>query len=153
MSRKHKEQGLGKALKNKLEKKHVKGSGDKAPMFYQESEQNESEIKKVKMQSVLEQNSLTEFLQAAQMSQKDFHANRDVKFREIREEVKNKKIITVDGIPKKEMPDQKIDYVELLKGIQMPRRPQWQKAPNKEALEQAENEAYLDWRRKLAKVE
>ena len=37
MPKKHKEQGLGKALQNKLEKKHTKGSGDKAPMFYQES--------------------------------------------------------------------------------------------------------------------
>ena len=40
MPRKNKEQGLGKALQNKLDKKYTKGNGEKAPMFYQESEQN-----------------------------------------------------------------------------------------------------------------
>jgi predicted nucleic acid-binding protein len=85
MSRKQKQCGLGKALQNKLEKKRFIGSGDKAPIFYQETEENEAEIKKMKMKSVIEQNSLTEFLQVAQMSQQDFHANRNIKFRDIRE--------------------------------------------------------------------
>ena len=85
----------------------------------------------MKMQSVLEQNSLSEFLQTAQMSQKDFHANRDVKFKEIREEVRNKKIISIDENGEKEVAREDLDYEELLRGIQMPRRPQWQKAPNK----------------------
>ena len=45
------------------------------------------------MRSVIDQNSLTEFLQIAEMSQQNFQANRDIKFKEVREEVKNKKII------------------------------------------------------------
>ena len=85
----------------------------------------------MKMQSVLEQNSLSEFLQAAQMNQKDFHANRDVKFKEIREEVRNKKIISMDEKGEKAVVMEELDYAELLRGIQMPRRPQWQKLPNK----------------------
>jgi hypothetical protein len=35
MSRKQKECGLGKALKNKLEKKRWVGGGEKAPIFFQ----------------------------------------------------------------------------------------------------------------------
>lgn len=95
MSRKQKEAGLGKALKNKLEKKRfIPNTGDRAPIFFQETEENEAEKKKVKMRSVLEQNSLTEFLHVAQMSQADFHANRNIRLKDIREELTTKKIIS-----------------------------------------------------------
>ena len=49
------------------------------------------------MQSVLEQNSLTEYLQIAQISQQDFAANRDIKLKDIREELNGKKIILLEG--------------------------------------------------------
>jgi len=49
------------------------------------------------MQSVLEQSSLADFLQEAQLSQKDFHANREIRLKEIHEEMKNKKIISIDN--------------------------------------------------------
>ena len=42
MSKKQKQNGLGKALKNKLEKKRCMGSGERALIFYQESEVNEA---------------------------------------------------------------------------------------------------------------
>lgn len=51
--------GLGKAIQNRLDKKQRAAMGNKAPIFYQETEQNEAEIKKQKMKSVIEQNSLT----------------------------------------------------------------------------------------------
>ena len=60
-----KKSGLGKALQNKLERKQRAAIGDKAPIFYQETQQNDAEVKKQKMKSVLEQNSLNEFLQTA----------------------------------------------------------------------------------------
>ena len=50
--------GLGKAIKNKLERKYRSKIGDKAPIFYQETEENEAELKKQKMKSVVEQSSL-----------------------------------------------------------------------------------------------
>lgn len=59
--------------------------GNKAPIFYQETEQNDAEIKKQKMRSIIQQNSLSEFLQTAELSQQNFKANRDIKFREIKE--------------------------------------------------------------------
>ena len=102
MSKKQKQNGLGKALKHKLERKKFVASGDRAPIFYQESQVNEAEKKKLKMKSVLQQNNLAEYLQVAEMSQEDFHANRNIKFSQIREEMKNKKIIYVgDGNKKK----------------------------------------------------
>lgn len=71
---------------------------------------------------MVEQNSLTEFLQVAQMSQQDFHANRNIKFRDIREELSTKKILSNNKASK-----QAKIYCDsdLLKGIQLPRRPQW----------------------------
>ena len=79
-SRKEKQCGLGRALKKKLERKRYTGYGERAPIFYQESETNEAEDKKMKMKSVLDQNNLTAFMQVAEMSQQDFHANRNIKF-------------------------------------------------------------------------
>jgi large subunit GTPase 1 len=38
-------------------------------------------------------------------------------------------------------------------GLQLPRRPLWKSTTSKEDLEKMENEAYLNWRRKLAEVE
>lgn len=58
--------------------------GSKNPVFYQETEQNDAEIKKQKMKSVIEQSSLNDFLQTAELSQQNFKANRDIKFKEIR---------------------------------------------------------------------
>ena len=67
------------------------------------------------------------------MSQEDFHANRNIKFSEIREEMRNKKIIYVgEGRKKRVKEDSEIDNV--LKGFQVPRRPNWQKAETKEVL-------------------
>ena len=151
MSKKQKHNGLGKALKNKLEKKRFMGSGQRAPIFYQESEVNEAEQKKLKMKSVIEQNNLAQYLQVAEMSQEDFHANRNIKFSQIREEMRNKKIIYVGDRKKGVKEDSEIGNV--LKGLQVPRRPDWQKVESKEALDKLENEAYLGWRRKLAEVE
>jgi hypothetical protein len=51
------------------------------------------------MRSVLEQNSLTEFLHVAQMSQQDFHANRNIRLKDIREELTTKKIISNNNNP------------------------------------------------------
>ena len=123
MIKKQKQNGLGKALQNKLERKKFKGYGvDHAPIFYQETEENQDEKKKQKIQSVLEQNNLAEYLHVAELSQQDFHANRDIKFSEIRDEIKNKKIILL-GQNKK--PRNEAELGHLLKGLQVPRRPHW----------------------------
>lgn len=124
--------GLGKALTNKIEKKKYQSMGDRAPIFFQETQENEEEKKKAKMQSMVDQNSLTEFLQIAEISEQDFHANRDIKFKEVREEMRNRKIIsnaTKRVFEVEEMVDQ-----ELLANLQMPRRPNWQNL-SKEALD------------------
>lgn len=45
--------GLGKAIQNKLQRKQRAAIGNKAPIFYQQTEQNDAEIKKQKMRSVI----------------------------------------------------------------------------------------------------
>lgn len=59
MSKSQKWNGLGHALKNKLEKKKFVSTSDKAPIFYQETQQNDADIKKMKMKSIIDQNSLS----------------------------------------------------------------------------------------------
>ena len=132
MSRKQKGSGLGKALINKLQRKRFVGTGQKAPIFYQETQENEADKKKQKMQSVLEQNSLTQYLQIAQMSQQDFHANRNIRFRDIREQLVNKKIISNQR--KGTKPHKNANLNAVLVGLQVPRRPNWQKGDTKQAL-------------------
>lgn len=82
----------------------------------------------MKMQSILDQNSLTDFLQVAQLSQQDFHANRNIRFRDIREELTNKKIIMNEHGKKinKELPKN-----DILAGLQVPRRPNWHQCESK----------------------
>ncbi len=103
------------------------------------------------MKSVIQQNSLTEFLHVAQLSQQDFHANRNIKFKDIRQELTTKKIISVNP-QEARFVRPKIEGNPLM-GLQLPRRPQWKSTTSKQELEQMENEAYLNWRRKLAEVE
>lgn len=81
------------------------------------------------MKSVIDQNSLTEFLQIAEMSQQNFQANRDIKFREVKEEVKNKKIII--SHKKQHYYIEQTASQEILRKIQMPRRPEWKNIKSK----------------------
>lgn len=68
------------------------------------------------------------------MSQQDFHANRNIKFSEIREEMNNKKIIVLDQ--HKNMEIMKEEPSEnVLAGLQVPRRPLWKEIKSKEDLE------------------
>lgn len=42
MSKSNRQSGLGKALRNKLEKKKMESLGDRTPIFFQETELNEA---------------------------------------------------------------------------------------------------------------
>jgi hypothetical protein len=126
MSKKQKEAGLGKALQNRLEKKKYQNTAGSTAIFYQESEENEAYKKKMKMQSVIEQNNLDGYLQVAQMSQEQFQANRNIKFSEIREEMKTKKVILINNQGKSK--NSRPVAGNILNGLQVPRRPNWQKA-------------------------
>lgn len=82
------------------------------------------------MQSVIEQNNLDGYLQVAQMSQEQFQANRNIKFSEIREEMKTKKVILINNQGKSK--NNRSVPGNILNGLQVPRRPNWQKAESKE---------------------
>jgi len=64
----------------------------------------------------------------AELSQQDFHANRNTKFKEIREELTNKKIINIHDSTKRKP---HIVPKNILLKLQVPRRPEWKKAKNK----------------------
>ena len=78
------------------------------------------------MQSIIEQNNLDGYLQVAQLSQENFQANRNIKFSEIREEMKNKKIILLNNQAKAKI-TYRPEMGKVLQGLQVPRRPNWQK--------------------------
>lgn len=80
------------------------------------------------MKSVIEQTSLNDFLHTAELSQQNFKANRDIKFKEIREEVKNRKVIMIND--KAVVLEDDIDQ-HRLKGLQVPRRPDWRQIQGK----------------------
>jgi len=79
------------------------------------------------MRSVLEQNSLTELLHVAQISQQDFHTNRNIKMKDIRDELTSKKIITASNSHDIKYLRPKIEG-NPIQGLQMPRRPEWKQA-------------------------
>ena len=79
------------------------------------------------MRSVLEQNSLTELLHVAQISQQDFHANRNIKMKDVRDELTSKKIITASNSHDIKYLRPKIEG-NPIQGLQMPRRPEWKQA-------------------------
>ncbi len=64
------------------------------------------------------------------MSQQEFHARRDIKFKEIREELAEKKIIHIGANPKRYTEEPNADQT-LLQGLQMPERPDWKLAKSK----------------------
>ena len=74
----------GKALINNLTKKNYKVPHDDMAIFFQKSQTNEEFEKAQKMKSIIERDSLTEFLVEAQMSNKDFEADRNLKMKDIR---------------------------------------------------------------------
>lgn len=84
--KKQKHQGaLGKALMNNLNKKNMYTPHDDMAVFFQKSERNEEFERGQRMKSIIERDSLTEFLVEAQMANKDFEADRNLKMKDIKE--------------------------------------------------------------------
>jgi hypothetical protein len=76
------------------------------------------------MKSIIERDSLTEFLVEAQMANKDFEADRNLKMKDVREEIMNKRVKEQSEIIK----DQELYEEErnrILGGLRIPRKPQW----------------------------
>eukprot|EP00930_Biecheleria_cincta_P019261 TRINITY_DN14746_c0_g1_i1.p1 TRINITY_DN14746_c0_g1~~TRINITY_DN14746_c0_g1_i1.p1 ORF type:complete len:574 (-),score=117.09 TRINITY_DN14746_c0_g1_i1:88-1809(-) len=97
--------------------------------------------------SVLEQNSLDDFIASAELANADFHSLRGEAF----EMISTPEIIslsTEDAATRAEREEAAKQVI-----VPIPWRPKWQEGMEAEELVAAEGEAFLKWRRKLAKME
>ena len=90
--------------------------------------------------SVVDENDLTALLRLAELSDRDFTAERQ----NARVVMSGPTCITQDS--KEQLP-------EDLRQLPIPMRPSWNKKMRKEQVEANEKEAFLEWRRELARIE
>lgn len=103
--------------------------------------------KKNKLESIIDQNNLCEFLQQAELSSRQFEAAKETK---VKGEGGGETVIIDLNSIKKENP---LPPSELLKSLRIPRRPKWDQKTTPELLSRLEGEAFLNWRRNLAQIE
>lgn len=139
MTRKKTGGGLGNSIVNDRRRKdEEKTAGYKATGVAQ------SQAKK----SVLEQNCLDDFIASAELANADFHSTRGEAF----EYISTPEIISLQS------PDDGASRAEREAAakevrVPIPWRPKWQEGMEAEELVAAEGEAFLKWRRGLAKME
>ncbi|SCU77866.1 LADA_0A02608g1_1 [Lachancea dasiensis] len=107
----------------------------------------------VKLRSVTQESALDEFLNTAELADKDFAADRH----------SNVKIIRMDagsdsrsqGVSLSNAQKQKLNEQQRKQAANLivPRRPAWDENMTRFQLERQEKEAFLDWRRKLATLQ
>ena len=130
---------FGKAIMNAKAKNRRNKHGDR----HEGDEDEDYDEHSKNLQSILENNSLTEFLELSELSGRSFATRND-----------KTKIIVVgqeDYYLREQMRARPVTKTELQ--LQIPRRPAWTYDMRKAVLERNEKEAFLEWRRKLAKVE
>ena len=103
------------------------------------------------LKSILDQNSLDEFVQLAEMSQKKFEAERQ-----------SQQVIGGNAVIPTQASEGLIDkFVESQEGkakpihtpLKIPRRPEWNKEMSAIEINQNENMSFLEWRRDIASME
>jgi large subunit GTPase 1 len=138
MPKRKDQSALGKSIQNKLLKARVPETHLDPARFYQ-AEQEVARLNK--LSSVLEQDRLQEYMQEVELRETKFEATRGVRLGDI----VGQTIIKVDA--PSAPPDRE------LRGLKIPRRPKWSRDMTKEQLYKLENEAFLAWRRELARFE
>ena len=144
--------GLGKALIKKHQSKHIK------KVELGEMHKHTTDIiatEKSKITSIIDQNSLEEFVQLAQLSNKNFTAEKEITI------VNRKEILqgsTESANAQKELlgnfllTDSSVRNPKY-KLLKIPRRPKWRKDMSAEEIQGQENVAFLQWRRDIASIE
>ncbi len=134
---------LGRALvKSKATNANAKrklGRNQNAVYHYQDHTIDE-EKERLKLESVMERNSLDEFLTTAMMKEQDFTAQRA-------------NVIMVGGATVVQVQAKSAKEQLEYEHIRIPRRPQWEHGMTAEELTRRERESFLEWRRELAKYE
>lgn len=120
----------------------------KAPGLSGESKRHTTDIHdengKLILQSITEQDALSEFISTAELANRDFTA----------EKMNTTTIVTSAHIPgvltEEEEHEIKIFQDANKEFLNIPRRPHWDSDTTREQLELAEKESFLQWRRQLA---
>lgn len=105
------------------------------------------------MKSIIDQNSLVEYMQMSTLANKNFDATRQA---ELVQEVGGKKVIDYSCAKNREDASKlgvdKDD--EILRRLRLPRRPDWRKHIGDAAtLKQQENLNFVNWRKELSEME
>lgn len=102
----------------------------------------DDDVGKINLKSITEESTLEEFLHYAELSDRQFTAER-----------MNVKLVTTNSsiLPSKEEELKlKETHEKFRQQLTVPRRPAWDSTTTPEALDQQERQMFLDWRRSLA---
>lgn len=108
------------------------------------------------LRSIVEQDALTEYLQVAQLQTAQFESIRDTKVNPEKIEKESKEVIIDKNAILRQAQKNNIfepENNELIKNLRIPRKPKWNTKMTVKELTDKENDAFLAWRRNLAKVE
>ncbi|QLQ79543.1 hypothetical protein HG537_0C01900 [Torulaspora globosa] len=143
--------GLGRAIKSARQKENAVEFLPDGEMRFT-TEKHEADW--VKLRSVTQESALDEFLSTAELADKDFSADRHSNVKIIRMDSGNDSA-TTQGLSisneKRELLNAK--QREHARELIVPRRPVWDADMTKYQLERRENDAFLEWRRKLAHLQ
>lgn len=137
--------GLGRAL---IKERLQAGRGNKrGDSWLHTSELNDGyDWGRLNLQSVTEQNSMDDFLATAELAGTEFVAEKlNIKFVPAEQ---RSGLLTAE-----EKTRLKTLHEDNKKFLKIPRRPDWNDSTSSEALQQAEKDSFLEWRRTLAQLE
>lgn len=140
--------GLGRSIQSARQKEN---SIEYLPDGEMRFTTDKHEANWVKLRSVTQESALDEFLSTAELADKDFTADRHSNVKIIRldsgvDDAKSQGI----GLTNEQRVTLNAKQKAHAKELIVPRRPGWDSTTTKYQLERQENEAFLDWRRKLA---
>uniref|UniRef100_A0A7N8WRY9 Large subunit GTPase 1 homolog n=1 Tax=Mastacembelus armatus TaxID=205130 RepID=A0A7N8WRY9_9TELE len=137
--------GLGRALiKERLQAGRVNKRGDS---WLHTSELNDGyDWGRLNLQSVTEQSSMDDFLATAELAGTEFVAEK-LNIRFVPPEARAGLLTAEEKIKLKKLHEANKQLLRI------PRRPHWDDSTSAEALQQAEKDNFLEWRRELAQLE
>ncbi|KAG7488167.1 hypothetical protein MATL_G00031580 [Megalops atlanticus] len=137
--------GLGRAL---IKERLMAGRGNRrADSWLHTSELNDGyDWGRLNLQSVTEQSSLDDFLATAELAGTEFVAEKlNIKF--VPAEARSGLLTSEETKRLKKLHEENKQFLRI------PRRPSWDESTSAEALQQAERDSFLEWRRELAQLE
>ncbi|SCU84097.1 LAME_0C08218g1_1 [Lachancea meyersii CBS 8951] len=107
----------------------------------------------VKLRSVTQESALDEFLNTAELADKDFAADRHSNVKIIRMDAgsdSRSQVVSLSNSQKQQLSEKQRSQAE---NLIVPRRPAWTESMTRLQLDRQEKEAFLNWRRKLATLQ